>query len=152
VNTIPPPILFKRSLCNKDTKDAESTAFKLHSNPTDKDSQLYELRACSFANGTPEHFILWKRDLDKVIKGQNVTRPTDKYKMARRVLYGDALAVFDKEALTLVQEDEESFQKCLKALANHGFPMNAFSSQKAWLHHSDDIKKKPTMSTRTWTA
>jgi hypothetical protein len=152
VNTIPPPILFKRSLWNKDAEDAESTAFKLRSNPTDKDSQLYELRVRSFANGTPEQFILWKRDLDKVIKGQNVTRPTDKYEMARRVLYGDALAVFDKEALTLVQEDEESFQKCLKALANHVFPKNALSSQKAWLRHSDDVKKKPNMPTRTWTA
>jgi hypothetical protein len=148
VNTIPPPILFKWSLWNKDAKDAETSTIKLHSNPTDKDSQLYELRACSFANGTSEQFILWKRDLDKVIKGQNVTRPIDKYKMAQRVLYGDALVIFDKEALTLVQEDEENFQKCLKALSNHVFPKNALSSQKACLHHSKDVKKKPTtMST-----
>jgi hypothetical protein len=82
MNTIPPPILFKRSLWNKDAEDAEVTTFKLRSNPTDKDSQLYELRAQSFSNGTPEQFILWKRDLDKIIKGQNVTRPTDKYEMA----------------------------------------------------------------------
>ena len=152
VNAIPPPILFKRSLWNKEAEDAESTAFKLCSNPTDKDSQVYELKARSFAHGTPEQFILWKRDLNKVIKGQNVTRPTDKFEMARRVLHGDALAVFDKEALTLIQEDEESFQKCLKALANHVFPKNALSSQKAWLRCSDDIKKKPNMPTRTWTA
>jgi hypothetical protein len=144
---IHPPILFKQSLWNKDAKDAETTAFKLHSNPTDKDSQLYELRARSFANGTPEQFILWKRDMNKVIKGQNVTRPSDMYEIAQRVLYEDALAIFNKEALTLVQEDEENFQKCLKALANHLFPKNALNSQKAWLHHSDDIKKKPTMST-----
>jgi hypothetical protein len=63
VNTIPPPILFKQSLWNKDAEDAETTAFKLHSNPTDKDSQLYELRARSFTNGTPEQFILWKREI-----------------------------------------------------------------------------------------
>jgi hypothetical protein len=87
VNTIPPPIRFKRSLWNNDAEDAESTAFKLRSNPTDKDSQLYELGARSFTDGTPEQFIHWKRDLDKVIKGQNVTRPTDMYEMARRVLY-----------------------------------------------------------------
>ena len=151
VNMIPPPILFKRSLWNKDAEDAETTTFKLCSNPINKDSQLYELRAQSFSNGTPEQFILWKRDLDKVIKGQNVIRPIDKYEMAWRVLYRDALAIFDKEALTLVQGDEENFQKCLKALANHVFPKNALSSQKAWLHHSDNVKKKPTMSTRTWT-
>jgi hypothetical protein len=67
--------------------------------------------------------------------------------MAQRVLYGDALAIFNKEALTLVQEDEKSFHKCLKALANHVLPKNALSSQKAWLCCSDDVKKKPTMST-----
>jgi hypothetical protein len=72
--------------------------------------------------------------------------------MARRVLYGDALAVFDEEALTLVQEDEESFKKSLEALAHHVFPKNALSSQKAWLRRSDDVKKKPNMSTRTWMA
>jgi hypothetical protein len=40
----------------------------------------------------------------------------------------------------LVQEDEESFHKCLKAIANHVFPKNALSGQKAWLSHSDDVK------------
>ena len=152
MNTIPPPILFKRSLWNKDVEGADTTTFKLRSNPSDKDSQLYELKARSFASGTVEQYILWKRDLDKIIKGQNVTRPNDKYEMARRVLYGDALAIFDKEALTLVQEDEENFQKCLKALANHVFPKNALSSQKAWLRRSDDVRKQPNMSTRIWTA
>ena len=126
-NTIPPPILFKQTQWNKDVQGADTTTFKLRSNPSDKDSQLYELKARSFASGTVEQYILWKRDLDKIIKGQNVTRPNDKYEMARLVLYGDALAIFDKEALTLVQEDEENFQKCLKALANHVFPKNALS-------------------------
>jgi hypothetical protein len=151
-NTIPPPILFKRSLWNKDAEGADTSTFKLRSNPSDKDSQIYELKARSFAAGTVEQFIFWKKDLDKIIKGQNVTRPKDKFEMARRLLHGDALAVFDKEALTLVQEDEDSFQKCLTAVALHIFPKNALSSQKAWLRHSDDVRKQPNMPTRTWTA
>jgi hypothetical protein len=108
VNTIPPPILFKRSLWNKDAEGADTSTFKLRSNPSDKDSQLYELRARSFAAGTVEQYILWKRDLDKIIKGQNMTRPKDKFEMARRVLYGDTLAVIDKEAHTLVQADKKN--------------------------------------------
>jgi len=151
-NIVPPPILFKRSVWSKDAEDGEITTFKLRCNPTDKDSQHYELKARSFSTGTVEQFILWKRDLDKVIKGQNVQRPTDKYEMARRVLDADALAIFNKEALTLVQEDEVNFKKCLQALADHVFPKNALSSQKAWLRRSDDVKKKADMSTRTWTA
>jgi hypothetical protein len=48
-NTIPPPILFKRSLWNKDAEGADTSTFKLRSNPSDKDSQIYELKARSFA-------------------------------------------------------------------------------------------------------
>jgi hypothetical protein len=147
LNTIPPPIVFKRSLWNKEAEGADTSTFKLRSNPSDKDSQLYELKARSFAAGTVEQFLYWKKDLDKVLKGQNVTRPKDKFEMARRLLHGDALAVFDKEALTLVQEDEESFQKCLRAVALHVFPKNALSSQKAWLRRSDDVRKQPSMVT-----
>jgi hypothetical protein len=124
--------------------------------PNRKDSQHNELKARSFSSGMVEQFILWKRDLDKVIKGQNVQRPTDKYEMAtsRRVLDGDALAIFDKEALTLVvPEDETNLKRFLEALADHAFPKNALRSQKAWLCRSDDVKKKPErMSTRTWAA
>ena len=152
LNTIPPPIVFKRSLWNKEAEGADTSTFKLRSNPSDKDSQLYELKARSFAAGTVEQFLYWKKDLDKVLKGQNVTRPKDKFEMARRLLHGDALAVFDKEALTLVQEDEESFQKCLRAVALHVFPKNALSSQKAWLRRSDDVRKQPSMVTRIWAA
>lgn len=152
VNTIPPPILFKRSLWNKDAEGADTSTFKLRSNPSEKDSQLYELKARSFAAGTVEQYILWKRDLDKILKGQNVTRPKDKYEMARRVLYGDALAVFDKEAHTLVLEDEDNFEKCIRAVADHVFPKNALSCQKAWLRRSDDVRKQPNMATRIWTA
>jgi len=151
-NTIPPPILFKRSLWSKDAEGADTSTFKLRSNPSDKDSQIYELKARSFAAGTVEQFIFWKKELDKIIKGQNVTRPKDKFEMARRLLHGDALAVFDKEALTLIQEDEDNFQKCLTAVALHVFPKNALSSQKAWLRRSDDVRKQPKMLTRTWTA
>ena len=123
------------------------STFKLCCNPTQADSQLYELKAWSFNTGTVEQFILWKRDLDKIIKGQNMTRPVDKYAMARRVLEGDALATFDEQALTLGIKSEENFIKSMEVLATHIFPKLALSIQKAWLHHSDDIRKKPEMAT-----
>jgi hypothetical protein len=128
------------------------STFKLRCNPTQADSQLYELKARSFDTGTVEQFILWKRDLDKILMGQNVTRPIDKFAMARRVLEGDALATFNEKAYTLGIESEENFKKSMEALASHIFPKYALSNQKAWLRRSDDVRKKPQMSTRTWAA
>ena len=83
MNTIPPPILFKQSLWNKDAQGTDTSTFKLRWNPSDKDSQLYELKAQSFAAGTVEQYMLWKRDLDKIINGQNVTRPKTNSKFFR---------------------------------------------------------------------
>jgi len=151
-NAVPPPILFKRSHWAKDTDNAMVSTFKLRCNPTQADSQLYELKARSFDTGTVEQFILWKRDLDKILMGQNVTRPIDKFAMARRVLEGDALATFNEKAYTLGIESEENFKKSMEALASHIFPKYALSNQKAWLRRSDDVRKKPQMSTRTWAA
>ena len=128
------------------------STFKLRCNPTQADSQVYELKARSFDTGTVEQFILWKRDLDKIIMGQNVTRPIDKYAMARRVLEGDALATFNENAFTLGIESQENFTKSMEALASHIFPKFALSNQKAWLRRSDDVRKKPLMSTQMWAA
>jgi hypothetical protein len=151
LNTSPPPILFKRSIWKKDDDNAITT-FKLRSNPTRADSQQYELKARSFSTGTVEQFIQWKNDLEKIITGQNVVRATDKFAMARRVLEGNALAEFNQAASTLAVEDNESFTACLQALAEHVFPKNALSHQKAWMRRSDDVAKQPNMSTRTWAA
>jgi hypothetical protein len=84
--------------------------------------------------------------------GQNVTRPVDKFAMARRVLEGDALATFNENAFTLGIESQENFTKSMEALASHIFPKFALSNQKAWLRRSDDVRKKPLMSTRMWAA
>lgn len=149
-NAVPPPILFKRSVWTKDTDSAMVSTFKLRCNPTESDSQVYELKARSFDTGTVEQFILWKRDLDKVIQGQNVTRPVDKFAMARRVLEGDALATFNESTMGI--ETQVTFIESMKALASHIFPNFALSNQRAWLRRSDDVRKKPNMSTRRWAA
>jgi hypothetical protein len=72
INVVPPPIQLKRVTWSKDTDDGAVTSFKLHCNPTDSSSLQYELKVHSFDTRTVEQFILWKRDLDKLIKGQNL--------------------------------------------------------------------------------
>jgi hypothetical protein len=72
INIFPPPIQLKRANWSKDADDGAVTSFKLRCNPTDSSSLQYELKVRSFSTGTVEQYILWKRDLDKLIKGQNL--------------------------------------------------------------------------------
>jgi hypothetical protein len=95
------------------------TSFKLCCNPTDSNSLQYELKVRSFDTGTVEQFILWKRDLDKLIKGQNLERAEEKFEMARKVLDGDALAIFNEEAHAEVIKDDDSFKKCVSQATSH---------------------------------
>jgi hypothetical protein len=127
-------------------------SFKLRSNPTDKNSPQYEMQAKVFATGTVEQYIWWKRDLYKIIAGQHVTRAQDKFTMARRLLHGDALAVFEDAASSKNETNNEDFEATMKELAKHIFPKNALANQKSWLRRSRKARKSSEMLTRRWVA
>jgi hypothetical protein len=46
-------------------------------------------------SGTPEEWLKHKSAINKILIGQNIRDPADKVCMARRVLEGDALALFN---------------------------------------------------------
>jgi hypothetical protein len=150
VNVVSPPIRFKRATWSKNADDGAVSSFKLRCNPTNTDSLQYELKVRSFNTGSVEQYILWKKDLEKLIIGQNLEHAGDKFAMTRKVLEGDALAVFNQHAHAAVEESESSYIKCMEGLAKHVFPKNALSHQKAWLHRSEDVMKKPDVKVRTW--
>ena len=160
---IPPPICMKRTAWIKDADNDSVTVFKLRSNPSDPKSQIYEMKARAFSTGSAEEFIMWRRDLNKILKGQNVVQEADKFDMAVRVLEGDALAVFEKLALDLtsqlkistepsVEQSDKPFMQAIKALATHIFPNNSLSIQKSWLRRDEAVWKKREIATRTWVA
>ena len=149
---VPPPIAFKPSLWHKNEGEEHVMSFKLRSNPTEKNSPVYELMAKSFATGSVEQFIQWKRDLHKIISGQNVTRVVDKFTMAKRLLHGDALAVFDAVASAMDLIEDEEFELALTELALHVFPKNALTNQKSWLSRSAEARKVSGTLTRQWVA
>ena len=93
----PPPILLERP-APKDYSKGNYVTVKLRCVPTDNNSQTYELNIGLFRSGTPKQFLEFQRDLEKTLKGQNITTSPSMYAMARRLLSGDALAVFDQNA------------------------------------------------------
>ena len=149
---LPPPIDFSPSLWHKKDDDDAVMSFKLRSNPTLSKSPQYEMQAKIFATGTTEQFILWKRDLYKIIKGQNITQPQDKFTMARRLLSGDALSVFESFSANCDESTEEGFEATMQALAKHIFPRNALANQKSWLRRSRQARKTNDLLTRRWVA
>jgi hypothetical protein len=123
------------------------TTFKLRCTPSDTDSLVqYELKVRSFETGTVEQYILWKHDLVKLIKGQDLMNAKDKFEMTRKVLTGDTLAVFKEAAFAQIVEDDNSYTVCMDALALHVFPKNALTHQKAWMRCSE-YAHKPAKAT-----
>jgi hypothetical protein len=82
INVVSPPIQHNRATWSKNADTGAVTSFKLSCNPTKSSSSQHELTVRSLDTGTVEHVILWKRDLNKLIKGQNLERAEDKFEMA----------------------------------------------------------------------
>eukprot|EP00957_Ditylum_brightwellii_P132446 10099516-Ditylum_brightwellii.AAC.1 len=75
-------------------------AYKLRTTPVDATSPIYELSVPFFDCRTPEEWIKFRRGLTAVLKGQNVTQGPASYAVAKTLLKGDALTVFEQSEIT----------------------------------------------------
>eukprot|EP00957_Ditylum_brightwellii_P156205 11889628-Ditylum_brightwellii.AAC.1 len=70
--------------------------YKLRTTPADATSPIYKLSVPFFGEGTPEEWIKFRRGLSTVLKGQNVTQGPPSYAVAKTLLKGDVLMVFEQ--------------------------------------------------------
>ena len=68
-------------------------------------------------------WLRWKRDLGRVLQGQNVNTGLGRYNMTRRLLEGDALAAFNVAAATHGNETNDNFMRCIRDVTTHIFPV-----------------------------
>jgi hypothetical protein len=113
----------------KPLRQGEYLTYKLRNVPNDPNSPTYELSVPLFKSGSPEEFILFRRNLNKVLTGQNVNDGPGKFVVARRLLQGDALAAFNNE-LGGDPKDDNSFNRCMDAVRDWVFPPRALLLQK----------------------
>ena len=146
----PTPIPYERQERSKDKDNEDVSIFRIRTNPTDKDSQTYDMKVLTFHTGSVEEFLLWKKDLTKVLVGQNVLSAPDKFAMTRRLLDGDALAAFNTQAAMYSQETDANYTLCMQALSTHVFPKNALTIQRQWFHRY--LHKKVDNSMREFVA
>lgn len=146
---VPPPIPLERPAI-KELKKQEYLVMKLRSDPADANSQTYDLTIQFFRTGTPEEWLLFQRDLNRVLTGQNITTGPQKFTMIRRLITGDTLAVFNKAAAEHGNETNATFLRCLQDVTNHIFPQRALSFQKRYMRRY--LRKPKEMSTREFAA
>ena len=144
-----PPIPLERPAV-KELKKQEYLTMKLRSDPADANSQTYDLTIQFFRTGTPEEWLLFQRDLHRVLNGQNITTGPQKFTMTRRLIQGDTLAVFNTAAQEHGNETNATFVQCLKDITTHIFPKRALAFQKRYMRRH--LRKPRDMKTREFAA
>lgn len=147
---ISPPIPLDR-VEGRSLVKGEYLAYKLRNDPADDSSPTYELAVPYFSSGTCEEWLKFRANVDKVLLGQHVTTGPAKFLVARRLLTGDALSVFNAAlAQSGANETNTSYEWCMDAVARHVFPKRASQLQKRYMRRF--IRKPATMSTKQFAA
>eukprot|EP00957_Ditylum_brightwellii_P091404 6959466-Ditylum_brightwellii.AAC.1 len=94
-------------------------AYKLRTTPADATSPLYELSVPFFDCRTPEEWIKFRCGLTTVLKGQNVMQGPTSYAVAKTLLKGDALTVFEQAEIARKNQTVPHFELCLDDIAKH---------------------------------
>lgn len=124
---------------------------RLRTNPANANSTTYDITLPYFSSGTPEEWILWRRNFNKVVVGQRLDTAERKYTFARRVMTGNALAVFNAKSSTLENVNtDENFELCMGAVANAIFPKYAYIQHRRFLRET--VRKPVTMNITDYVA
>ena len=91
---------------------SKTGSFKLLSNPTDANSPKYQF-SMGYADGTQSvrFHIMWKRNVERVLRGLNITAGPAMFSMVQQLCRGSVLTAFEKsirydqEALLLVNAE-----------------------------------------------
>ena len=103
----------------------EYVVLKCRTDPLDEGSSTYDLPIPYYSTGTPEEWLRFVRNVEKVFVGQNLTTGPQQYACVRRLLEGNALTVFDLKAAELGTHTVEHLGEILYSLRDQIFPQRA---------------------------
>ena len=145
-----PPIALERPV-KKELEKGDYLTYKLRNDPADAQSPGYDLTIPYFRDGTPEQFLRFRKNLQKVFAGQNVTDGPNMFTIGRRLMDGDALSHFENfvtaEGLT---QTVNNFNRAMEAVGKHVFPAQAAKLQKRYLRRF--VRKPMGMTSRMFVA
>ena len=145
----PPPILILEAQ-EEAKKQDDYAKLKLRTHPDNPNSDTYELHIAYFEQGTPEKWLKFKKNYERIQAGLKLTAGPQNFLMVRTLLRGDALRIFNHAASTHDSETMTAFQDCMAAVTLHVFPRKALARQKRYLCR---VARKPRdMSVRQYAA
>eukprot|EP00957_Ditylum_brightwellii_P079836 6071065-Ditylum_brightwellii.AAC.1 len=124
--------------------------YKLCTTPADATSPIYKLSVPFFDDGTPEEWIKFWLGLQAVLKGQNVMQGPASYAVAKTLLKGDALTVFEQAEIDHNNQTVPHFELCLDDMAKHVFPEKARRTQKYYMRRN--LRLGRGMTKKEWVA
>ena len=131
----------------KDAKKDELIKLDLRVDPASSKSETYNFSVRTFKQGTVEELLNWYRDYNKVLIGMNITAAKNKLNMARNLLAGEALRVFNNKAEGINDPvTEDDVETILQELFKHFFPQKALARQKRYMRRN--LRKPRSMKIR----
>jgi hypothetical protein len=86
-----------------------------------------------YTTGTPERWILFRNNLEKVLIGQTITTGPLTYAMTRCILEGAALAKFKEAAVTGGTETLKHFAQVVNDMGTYTFPQRVLQMEKCYM-------------------
>jgi hypothetical protein len=86
-----------------------------------------------FRTGTPEEWILWRRDFNEICIGMAIFSGANHNRMVRQLLSDEPLKEFESKLATFATETVANCNLALDAVAIQIFPNNAYAKQKKYL-------------------
>ena len=86
-----------------------------------------------FRSGSPEEWILWRKDYNKVCTGMSITLGAARNRMVRQMLSDEPLKEFKRTLSTFATETNANSNRALDSVATQIFPTNAYAKQKKYL-------------------
>ena len=105
----------ERFTCGALEKGTHST-IKLRSNPSEVDSPTHDFSIPFFSDGCPKEFLKFRKNLNRVFTGQNLTTGPQRHAMTQNPLEGQARTRFDIAATQHGNETVENLKSCLDCL------------------------------------
>jgi hypothetical protein len=124
------------TLKNQAGEKTRKIKLTLSTEPGDENGKTLAKEFKIFRTGSPEEWILWRRDFNEICTGMAITAGSNRNRMVCQLLSDEPLSQFETRLATHATETNANCNLALDAVAVQMFPNNACTKQKKCLRQS----------------
>jgi hypothetical protein len=118
---------------NADGEKTRSLKLTLSTEPGNLNGKNYSKLFKIYRSGTPEEWILWRRDFTEVCTGMALTTGPSHNRMIHQLLTDEPLKEFERALATFATNTVERCKLSFDTVAETIFPANAYAKQKKYI-------------------